>query len=586
MSFTDQCDIYCAVHENGINRLIARAMRFFPSFFNYGSPFVCAHPRLWRSAVNADASVAPSGDPLMTSVPLSLPATVNLPMNIKPIIPDFCAQLTALAIDFFPGNAITPPASFPALSSRQFGLKATVQAGLSCPNLPKEAEVLNCFSIDIFGEIAFSQSSPTKWLAPRLVDFDIQGVGPDGLKAFLDCYAIFITNQALDYIGALINGAAAAPYEMKNLYGTVSLSISPSSVGNNPVFQDDQVKLFADLSGVTINEVIGPSGSTTPGSKLAPAVSHVQRTRPSSGPSDLTVAISQSVFAKIFGAMLSGGVVLEVPTPPWPTPPPPNGWGLIGNSKNFGYLYFKVKASLQSGIVSLQNNGTVLIKDLEISWDTLEFTVNFNIPTVGPFGVGDLKIGPFFGNNPDISIPIVLSGDFSTKVSAVARPVIYYGQGDINTPNCPNRWQLYLVPQLPLFVMPIEINAKFIDAVIQGVKKAFQAAHIPDEATDIVIEAIKAADGAFQGFDTTAESLLDAFFNGIGSQMGITRQLDNMLYDYFANKAPLFELPDPLRLSLADKNTHRPANTLAVPIDYLGVSVNARELVIEGDIGA
>jgi hypothetical protein len=574
MAYTDKCDVYCALHEKVINRLIVQAMRCFPSFFNFGSPFVCTHPKLWCSAINADSSVTASGDPLMTSVPVSLPSDLNLPMNITPVVPDFCAQVTSAEIDFYPGNVIALPPSFPAILSQLFGMKVTVQTGLACPNCTKEAEILNKFSLDIFGEMALRQPSSTQWLDPSLIGFDIQGIGPDGLKAFIDCYGIFIANQALKYIGSLVSGLAAAPQSLPNLYGTVSLSVSPSAIANNPAIEDDQVKLFTDLSKFKINEVIGLSGSNTPGSELAPAVSHSPRPRPSSGPADVTAAISQSVFARIFGAMLNGGMKFDT------------GLGLIGNTSDFFYLNYEVSASLQSGTINLQNNGTVALKDLVISWDTLKFTVNINLPTIGPIDLGPLgKIGPFFGDNPDISIPIDLSGDFTTKVSATALPVVLYGQGDPNTPKCPNRWQLFIVPQLPLFIMPLEFNDKFKKQILDGIKKAFSDIGIPDWATGPVMDALNAIDGVFSSFDSIAESFIDIVVNGVGSNIGLTQKLDTMLYDYFANSAPLFELPDPYLVSLADKNTHRPANNLSVPISYLGATINAKEMVIEGDIG-
>ena len=33
--YTSHCDIYFALHENGIDDIVNRAMKFLPSFFNY-----------------------------------------------------------------------------------------------------------------------------------------------------------------------------------------------------------------------------------------------------------------------------------------------------------------------------------------------------------------------------------------------------------------------------------------------------------------------------------------------------------------------------------------------------------------------
>ena len=64
-----------------------------------------------------------------------------------------------------------------------------------------------------------------------------------------------------------------------------------------------------------------------------------------------------------------------------------------------------------------------------------------------------------------------------------------------------------------------------------------------------------------------------------------TLKFEILLYDYLTNQAPPFEVPDPSYVSLADPNTHRPANKIPIPVEYLGVSVNSSEMVLEGDIG-
>ena len=44
MAFTDNCDLYAAVHEDGVNLVIRHIMRQRPSLFNYGTSDV-AHNR-------------------------------------------------------------------------------------------------------------------------------------------------------------------------------------------------------------------------------------------------------------------------------------------------------------------------------------------------------------------------------------------------------------------------------------------------------------------------------------------------------------------------------------------------------------
>jgi hypothetical protein len=579
MTYTNNSDFYFAIHENGINRVINRAMRYVPSFFNYGSSYISMHPQLACNTIDADPSVTACGDPLISAINLPLPPNIPLTLNPLPLtiylpLPDFIVQLSEMQVDFHPGDVIALPGTLPPLPNQQLALHAKTFMGLSCPS--REKRGLECFSLDLFAELALKNPYTTQFLNMDITALDVEGIKPDGLKNILDCYMMYLANQALSFVSSLTNHLVSTPQTVPNLYGVATVQVSPAAVPNNPAVEDDQLKLFMNLASFKLNEVVGPSGSSLPGSNLAPATSHSTRTRPGTGPSDLTIAISEAAFSKIFGAMLNGGITLDIPAPPWPTPPPPIGWGQSGSSNSLFYLYYKVSASLQNGTISLQDDGKIQIKDLVISWDTLKFKININIPTISIPGIGDL-----FGNNPDISIPIDLSGDFQSQVSIVAEPAIFYGDGNPGIPNCPNRWQLYIIPQLPIFVLPVELNAKLIKSINDGIKSFFTSLGFPDWAMTLIMDALTAIDTIFGDFNKIAESIVDM----IETDIGITQLLDNLLYDYLTNQAPIFELPDPYNVSVADHNTHRPANNIPIPIAYLGVSVNSSEMVLEGDIG-
>ncbi len=588
MTYTSNSDFYFAINENGINRVVDRAMRYVPSFFNYGSNYISTHPWMACNPIDADPSVTACGDPLITTINLPLPPNIPLSLNPLPLtiylpLPDFIVQLSEMQIDFYPGDVISLPGTLPALPSQQLAIHAKTFMGLSCPY---REEGLDCFSLDLFAELALKDPNTQQFLKMSITALDVVGIEPDGMRNILDCYMRYLANQALSFVSDLANHMVSTPQSIPNLNGTVSVQVSPAAVTNNPAVEDDQLKLFMNLVSFKLNEVVGPSGSTQPGSGLAPATSHSTRTRPGTGPSDLTIAISQDAFSKLFAAMLNGGITIDIPAPaappapPWPTPPPPNGWGLIGDPNSLFYAYYQVSASLQGGTITLQDDGKIQINDLVISWDTLKFTININLPTIS-FSLPILGSFTFFGNNPDISIPIDLSGDFSTQVSIEAEPAIFYGNGNPNIPNCPNRWQLYIVPQLPIFILPIELNAKLIKSINDGIKSFFKSLGVPDIVVSAIMDALTAIDSIFGDLNKIAESIADMIQN----DLGITQALDNFLYDYLTNQAPIFELPDPYNVSLTNQTTHRPANNIPIPIAYLGVSLNSSEMVLEGDIG-
>jgi hypothetical protein len=51
MAFTDNCDLYGAVHEQGVNRVIQHLMLQRPSMFNYATADVAGNKELWCEQV-------------------------------------------------------------------------------------------------------------------------------------------------------------------------------------------------------------------------------------------------------------------------------------------------------------------------------------------------------------------------------------------------------------------------------------------------------------------------------------------------------------------------------------------------------
>ena len=94
MPFTDLSDLYCAVNEEGINRVIRHVMRKRPSLFNYGTQAVITNPALRCVPMDFAPEVLAYGNPLMTREdPLPILGTDGK-FGL-----DFCAQLTEVAID-------------------------------------------------------------------------------------------------------------------------------------------------------------------------------------------------------------------------------------------------------------------------------------------------------------------------------------------------------------------------------------------------------------------------------------------------------------------------------------------------------
>lgn len=128
MPFTDRSDLFGAVHEEGINRVVRHIMRQRPSLFNYATPFFRRRPDLLCTPIVADRKVTDARNPLFTvqdPLPI-LGAPVKIGLN-------FCVQLTDFVLDFHPSNSITLPPELGALPAQRLAIRARGCVGIDCP---------------------------------------------------------------------------------------------------------------------------------------------------------------------------------------------------------------------------------------------------------------------------------------------------------------------------------------------------------------------------------------------------------------------------------------------------------------------
>ena len=130
MAFTDNCDIFGSVHEEGINRILRHIMQQRPSLFNYATRTFHENEKLFCHPIQAAKTVRDSGNPLFTEQdPLPIfGAPVPIGLN-------FCLQLTDLEIDFHPTSAFELPEQLGGeLAQQRFALRTKVCAGVACPS--------------------------------------------------------------------------------------------------------------------------------------------------------------------------------------------------------------------------------------------------------------------------------------------------------------------------------------------------------------------------------------------------------------------------------------------------------------------
>ena len=272
MAFTDNCDLFGAVHEDGVNRVIRHIMRQRPSLFNYATADVAPHAGLWCAKVDHTADVTKYGNPLFTIMdPLPVFGADSPPVGLG-----FVAQLVQAEIDFHKGNTITLPAELkPPLPAQHFALHFRVCASIECPSPelidripvdggrqagtaegkgpPKPPIVfpgkMHCFCLDVYaiGEISHQSIAGRDFLVAKVDDMDIVDIKPDALEDNLICYLKTTVNVVLREKLAVAIETLLFSFPLFGL-ATVTLSPTPDPpIPNNPAIEDDELKVFITM---------------------------------------------------------------------------------------------------------------------------------------------------------------------------------------------------------------------------------------------------------------------------------------------------------------------------------------------------
>lgn len=272
MAFTDNCDLFAAVHEDGVNRVIQHIMRQRPSWFNYASADVAGNRELWCHAIDVTKDVIKFANPFFTVMPPFPVIGSDNPV----VLTGFCAQLTKALIDFHPGNTITLPAQLtPPLKPQRFSLQFTVCGGLVCPS-DREIEQIPiggssvtgtfatvsheqkyppvvvrgrpiCFCLDVFVVGRF-ELTPNRFLLGKVEGLEIVDIKPDRLEANLECYARMAVNIVLREKLAIALEALALSFPLLGM-GTITLFPTPNPpVPNNPAIEEDELKVFITMT--------------------------------------------------------------------------------------------------------------------------------------------------------------------------------------------------------------------------------------------------------------------------------------------------------------------------------------------------
>lgn len=289
MAFTDNCDIFGAVDELGINLVVAHVMRQRPSLFNYGTNLFLTRPDLLCVRIRATPDVTNRGNPLFTlEDPLPIIGTNNQ-YGLH-----FCFQLTKVEVDFHPSSVFTlPPELSPPLKAQRFAFRVQVCAGLGCPSQealkrleeagviddfpehggsntggqthgdkrreeprpqlpprPLPTDRLDCFCLDLFAVGHFEiQGAPgsQQFVVAKLDGLEIVDIEPKGMENSIECYLKLLIQLVL--LPRLKFALEKISFEILDNLATVTLFATPISVKvpHNPAVEENKLKVFINM---------------------------------------------------------------------------------------------------------------------------------------------------------------------------------------------------------------------------------------------------------------------------------------------------------------------------------------------------
>jgi hypothetical protein len=606
MAFTDNSDIFASIHEDGVNRVVRHIMRQRPSLFNYGSPGIQQNPGLLCEQVEVHPVVIERANPIVGAAPY-LPVILS-----GGYVLDFCAQVTTAEIDFSPGDIFDlPPQLNPPLGEQRFAFHGRMCAGLGCPpeevvdglrpfpkpsrtaagttHVPPQVPIpfreLECFCLDLFmvGGADFTGLPGDQHLLGRLDGLELVDLTPDGLESSLECYLKLVIR-----LGLLPRLSIPTIKFVKDLLGLVNVTIeptpSPPTVPNNPALEEDQLKIFLDLTAAP------PGPPPPPGPPAPPPSPGVVRPRTRTGPFDLIAALSEDAVGSIF----------EVARDEFS----------FSKSDSFDFGPFSAsytaEAHLEDGTIDLRDDNTIRVKELDIKWDTLELCLGIDLPgfCVGgwciipiPFDGCALRLPEIcvFEDNPDIGFCLDIGAFIAHEISITFSPLTKYAVNPARLPTMndwdakdagiPNKWQILIDP------VSVDVDLlDFADIIGDLLEDALEAAidgllgPLPGWAKDLILAFFGPIIDLITAIIDLGDDIDEWLTDLLGVSFGLFDFILTLIIDHFAKNKPLREIEDPFPIpGLPGSAGLIP---VLIPVEFLGVRVNTDEMILEADIGA
>lgn len=295
------------------------------------------------------------------------------------------------------------------------------------------------------------------------------------------------------------------------------------------------------------------------------------------------------------------------------------------DSSDFGAFSagYHIRGHLEGGSVDLRPDNTFQIKELDIRWDKLEFTLGLDIPEICvgggcinmPWPIPDICLPRIcvFSADPDISISPDFAAFVAHEVSVTGSVDARYYNASLPVPPgfdpCAllqgvltdtdlieplpdhNQWHLFYDPEfidLDPFDFPDIVGDLIEDALTAAITALIPGGWVRD-----VILAIIGGIADLIRFILDIPDEIDEWLSDLFNiSFGLFDFLVTLVLDFFGNCVPFFRIDDPFEIMPAQVSTQvlldgTPVTLVPVqvPVRNLNVGVNDFEMVVQADIG-
>lgn len=300
----------------------------------------------------------------------------------------------------------------------------------------------------------------------------------------------------------------------------------------------------------------------------------------------MTIASSEQAVTKLFEGLRDNFSVDE------------------SDSADFGPFTagYEVAFHLEGGTVDMQNDNSIVIRELDIKWDKLRVYAGIDIPElcIGGFCIipspwGCVLRAPricVFDDDPDIGIDLNLNGLLTSEISLAAKPDLRYlvdparpaGMNwlDAEDAGLANTWSLFIDPEwvdIDVFDWADIVGDLLEDALDHAIDDLL--GFLPGWAKDLIRAILGPIIDLVRAILDIGDDIDEWLSDLLGVSLGLFDFIVTAVADYLADQFPLLEIEDPFPIMPYQGGLI----PVKLPIESLTATFTEDELVITADIG-